>query len=163
MGVEDNKRLVARAVAEVLNGGDLAAVDELYAPEIAAAAREWVAPFRTAFPDVRMETVALVGEGDAEAATSGARAPTPGRGWAARPPAGPSATCARCTGSPCAAAASSTGGVWRTTTTAAGSWAGGPHRADGIPPARGRAGYAERGAYMITATPTRQMSAPIRS
>ena len=64
MSVEDNKRLVARAVTEVINGGNLAAVGELYASEIAAAAREWVAPFRTAFPDVRMETVALVGEGD---------------------------------------------------------------------------------------------------
>ncbi|MGR7026182.1 ester cyclase [Geodermatophilus sp. URMC 62] len=64
VGVEDNKRLVARAVTEVINRGNLAAVEELYAPDIAAAAREWVAPFRTAFPDVRMETVALVGEGD---------------------------------------------------------------------------------------------------
>ena len=64
MSVEENKRLVARAVAEVINDGDLEAVDRLYAPDIAAAAKEWVAPFRTAFPDVRMETVALVGEGD---------------------------------------------------------------------------------------------------
>ncbi len=64
MSVVDNKRLVARAVERVINGGDLDAVDELYAPEIAQAAREWVAPFRAAFPDVRMTTVALVGEGD---------------------------------------------------------------------------------------------------
>ena len=64
MTVEDNKQLVTRAVAEVINGGDLDAVDGLFAPEIAQAARDWVAPFRAAFPDVRMETVALVGEGD---------------------------------------------------------------------------------------------------
>ncbi len=64
VSVEENKQLVARAVAEVINGGKLDAVDELYAPETAAGAREWVAPFRAAFPDVRMETVALVGEGD---------------------------------------------------------------------------------------------------
>jgi predicted ester cyclase len=64
MSVEDNKRVVVRAIAEVINGGDLGAVDELYAPEIAAAARAWVAPFREAFPDVRMETVELVGEAD---------------------------------------------------------------------------------------------------
>ncbi len=64
MTVEDNKRLVARAVADVINAGDLDAVDRLYAPGIAEAARAWVAPFRAAFPDVRMETVALVGEGD---------------------------------------------------------------------------------------------------
>jgi predicted ester cyclase len=64
MGVEENKRLVARAVAAVINGGDVEAVDALYAPDVAEAAKEWVTPFRTAFPDVRMETVALVGEGD---------------------------------------------------------------------------------------------------
>ena len=64
MSVEDNKRLVARAIAEVINEGNLDAVDELYAPEIAAVARAWVAPFREAFPDVRMDTIALVGEGD---------------------------------------------------------------------------------------------------
>lgn len=64
VSVEDNKRLVARAVADVINGGDLDAVEQLYAPGIAQAAREWVAPFRAAFPDVRMETVELVGEGD---------------------------------------------------------------------------------------------------
>jgi predicted ester cyclase len=64
VSVEDNKQLVARAVAEVINGGNLNAVGELYAPEIAQAAKEWVAPFRAAFPDVRMDTVALIGEGD---------------------------------------------------------------------------------------------------
>ena len=64
MSVEENKRLVARAVAEVINGGNLDAINDLYAPEIAAAARDWVTPFRDAFPDVRMDTVALVGEGD---------------------------------------------------------------------------------------------------
>ncbi len=64
MRVDGNKRLAARVVAEVINGGNLDAVDELFAPAIAEAARAWVAPFRTAFPDVRMETVALVGEGD---------------------------------------------------------------------------------------------------
>jgi predicted ester cyclase len=64
MSVEANKALVARAVDEVINGGRLDVVDQLYAPEIAQAVKEWVAPFRAAFPDVRMETVALVGEGD---------------------------------------------------------------------------------------------------
>jgi predicted ester cyclase len=65
VSVEANKRLVHRAVAEVINGGGLRMVDELFAPEIAQAAKQWVAPpFRAAFLDVRMETVALVGEGD---------------------------------------------------------------------------------------------------
>ncbi|MDQ1672826.1 MAG: hypothetical protein QOC98_1388 [Frankiaceae bacterium] len=64
MSVENNKLVVRRVVTEVVNGGNLAAVDDLYAPEIAAAARAWVAPFRAAFPDVQMDVVALVGEGD---------------------------------------------------------------------------------------------------
>jgi predicted ester cyclase len=64
VSVEDNKRLVIRAVTEVINEGDLEVVDELYAAEIAQAAKDWVAPFRAAFPDVRMTTAELVGEGD---------------------------------------------------------------------------------------------------
>jgi predicted ester cyclase len=87
VSVEDNKRLVARAVAEVINGGNLDAVDQLYAPGIAAAAREWVAPFRAAFPDVRMETVELVGEGDTvvgEFRCSGTQTGP----WMGRPPTG---------------------------------------------------------------------------
>ncbi len=42
MTVEDNKRLVALAVGEIINGGNLDAVDRFYAPEIAEAARAWV-------------------------------------------------------------------------------------------------------------------------
>ena len=87
MSVESNKRLVARAVAEVINDGDLAAIDRFYAPEIAESARAWVAPFREAFPDVRMETVALVGEGDVvvgEFRCSGTQTGP----WMGRPPSG---------------------------------------------------------------------------
>jgi predicted ester cyclase len=87
VSVEANKRLVARAVEEVVNGGDLDAVDHLYSPEIADAAREWVAPFRSAFPDVRMELVALVGEGDTvvgQFRCSGTQTGT----WRGRPPTG---------------------------------------------------------------------------
>jgi predicted ester cyclase len=64
MGVGGNKALVARAVDVVINHGRLEAVEELFAPEIAAAAKEWVVPFRAAFPNVHMVTVALVEEGD---------------------------------------------------------------------------------------------------
>jgi predicted ester cyclase len=39
-------------------------IDELYAPELALAARRWITPFRTSFPDVHMEIVELVAEGD---------------------------------------------------------------------------------------------------
>jgi predicted ester cyclase len=61
---EANKGVVRRLVAEVLNGGRLEVIDELYAPELAAAARRWIAPFRASFPDVHMEVVELIAEGD---------------------------------------------------------------------------------------------------
>jgi predicted ester cyclase len=59
-----NKDVVRRLVAEVLNGGDLEVIDELYAPELKGAARRWIAPFRASFPDVHMEIVELIAEGD---------------------------------------------------------------------------------------------------
>jgi predicted ester cyclase len=61
---EANKEVVRRLVSEVLNGGHLEVIDELYAPELAPAARRWIAPFRASFPDVRMEIVELIAEGD---------------------------------------------------------------------------------------------------
>jgi predicted ester cyclase len=59
-----NKAVVSRLVAEVLNGGRLEAIDELFAPELAAEARGWITPFRASFPDVDMEVVDLIAEGD---------------------------------------------------------------------------------------------------
>jgi predicted ester cyclase len=59
-----NKAVVSRLVAEVLNGGRLEAIDELFAPELAAAASGWITPFRASFPDVDMEVVDLIAEGD---------------------------------------------------------------------------------------------------
>jgi predicted ester cyclase len=61
---ETNKAVVRRLITEVLNGGHLEVVDELYAPELAGAARRWITPFRTSFPDVHMEIVELFAEGD---------------------------------------------------------------------------------------------------
>ena len=61
---EHNKATVRRLITEVLNGGRLEAIDELYAPELAPAARRWIAPFRARFPDVHMEVVELIAEGD---------------------------------------------------------------------------------------------------
>jgi predicted ester cyclase len=63
--IEANKAVVRRLVDEVLNGGHLEVIQELYAPELAAAAHRWITPFRASFPDVRMELVELIGEGDA--------------------------------------------------------------------------------------------------
>jgi hypothetical protein len=51
---EANKTVVRRLVTEVLNGGHLEVIDELYAPELAGAAKRWITPFRASFPDVHM-------------------------------------------------------------------------------------------------------------
>jgi hypothetical protein len=61
---EANKAVVRRLVGEVLNGGHLELIDELYAPELAEAAKRWIAPFWVSFPDLQMEIVELVAEGD---------------------------------------------------------------------------------------------------
>jgi predicted ester cyclase len=61
---EGNKAVVRRLVNEVLNSGNLDLVDELYAPELAPAARKWIIPFRAAFPDVHMEILELIAEDD---------------------------------------------------------------------------------------------------
>jgi predicted ester cyclase len=58
---EANKAVVRRLITEVLNGGHLEVVDE---PELAGAAKRWITPFRASFPDVHMEIVELIAEGD---------------------------------------------------------------------------------------------------
>jgi predicted ester cyclase len=63
-----HKAVVQRLVDDVMNAGRLAVVDELYTPELARRAREWMVPFRESFPDVQMEVAELVAEGDTVAA-----------------------------------------------------------------------------------------------
>ena len=60
----DRKAVVRRFVEEAVNGGRDELVDELFAPEMAASAREWFGAFRGSFPDVHMELVELVAEDD---------------------------------------------------------------------------------------------------
>jgi predicted ester cyclase len=62
--LDTNKAVVRRLVEEVFNAGRLEVIEELYAPELAKAAKRWIAPFRASFPDVRMEVVELIAEGD---------------------------------------------------------------------------------------------------
>jgi ketosteroid isomerase-like protein len=61
---ERNKETARRAVEEIINGGRMELVDELYAPEIAPEVKAWISPFRASFPDVRMDVIELVAEGD---------------------------------------------------------------------------------------------------
>ncbi|GAA1768812.1 hypothetical protein GCM10009712_16070 [Pseudarthrobacter sulfonivorans] len=60
---EHNKRVVSMLV-EAISRGDLAAFGELYTAEAAAKARQWVRPFLESFPDVRMDVVHMVADGD---------------------------------------------------------------------------------------------------
>jgi predicted ester cyclase len=61
---ELHKTVIRRLVDEVLNEGRLELIDELHTPAMAASARRWIAPFRASFPDVHMDIVDLVAEGD---------------------------------------------------------------------------------------------------
>jgi predicted ester cyclase len=61
---EQNKAVVRRLVEEVLNAGRMEEIDELYAPALVADARAWISPFRASFPDVHMEIIDLIAEGE---------------------------------------------------------------------------------------------------
>ena len=76
MSTEDNKALVRRAIEEVWNQGNVALVDDLYAPNVVyhnpgvvdVHTREdfkrLVTAFRSAFPDFQMTIEDLIAEGD---------------------------------------------------------------------------------------------------
>jgi predicted ester cyclase len=61
---ERNKTTIRRLVDEVLNGGRMESIDQLYSPELASAAKRWITPFRAAFPNVHMEVAELMAEDD---------------------------------------------------------------------------------------------------
>ena len=63
-----HKAAIHRLAKDVMSAGRLDVVDELYTPELARQARAWMAPFRESFPDVRMEVVQMVADGDTVAA-----------------------------------------------------------------------------------------------
>lgn len=59
-----NKQFVRRLIDEVMNTGNLDLLDEFYEPRLASAARRWIAPFQASFPDMRMDIVDLITEGN---------------------------------------------------------------------------------------------------
>lgn len=65
MSTEHNKRLVRRLVEEAIARHNPDVVDEIATGDFAQAAKRWVSPFRSAFPDFEMEVVELIAEGDA--------------------------------------------------------------------------------------------------
>jgi predicted ester cyclase len=86
-GAAEPKALVRRLIEEVINNGRLDLIDELYAPQIAAGARRWIAPFRESFPDVQMEIVELIAEGEKVVGRFRCSGTHLGR-WRGKPPTG---------------------------------------------------------------------------
>jgi SnoaL-like polyketide cyclase len=60
---ERNKELLRR-LTEIVNQGDLGAIDEVAIGQIAAEAARWIGPFRQSFPDFHMELVDVIAEDD---------------------------------------------------------------------------------------------------
>jgi predicted ester cyclase len=58
------KRRLRRLVDEVMNARNLDVLGELCTPAMARRWQAWVTPFQASFPDMRMEVVGLVEEGD---------------------------------------------------------------------------------------------------
>jgi predicted ester cyclase len=88
MSTEENKALVRREQEELWNHTvDLDAAGDLFAPELADAARQEAADFRRGFPDVVSTIEDLAAEGDRVAARWRARATHLGQ-YAGIPPTG---------------------------------------------------------------------------
>jgi predicted ester cyclase len=60
----DRKDAVRRFIDEAVNGGRDEVVEELFIPGLTAWVRAWFGAFRASFPDMRMELVELVADGD---------------------------------------------------------------------------------------------------
>jgi predicted ester cyclase len=63
MSSEENKLLVRRFIEEAVTKRNIDAVADFAAGDFAEAAKSWVSPFRSAFPDFDMEIVELIAEG----------------------------------------------------------------------------------------------------
>jgi predicted ester cyclase len=83
----DPKAVVRRLIDEVINGGRVELIDELYAPHMAAGAHRWIAPFLESFPDVQMEIVELIAEDEKVVGRFRCSATNLGP-WRGRPPTG---------------------------------------------------------------------------
>jgi predicted ester cyclase len=87
MTAEQNKLLIQRLVEEAVNQSNLDVMAEVADGEFAGAARQWIGPFRAAFPDFSMEIVDLVAEEDNVAAHFRCSGTHLGE-WMGRPPSG---------------------------------------------------------------------------
>lgn len=87
MDAEAPKSVIRRLIDEVMNRGQLDVIDELYAPQMVGAARRWITPFRDSFPDVQMEIVELIAEGETVVGRFRCSATNLGP-WRGKPPTG---------------------------------------------------------------------------
>jgi len=87
MTAEQNKLLIQRLVEEAVNQSNLDVLAEVADGEFAQVARQWVGPFRAAFPDFSMEIVDLVAEEEKVAAHFRCSGTHLGE-WMGRPPSG---------------------------------------------------------------------------
>jgi predicted ester cyclase len=83
----DPKAVVRRLIEQVINAGRLDLIEELYAPAMATGARRWIAPFLVSFPDVQMDIVELIAEGEKVVGRFRCSATNLGP-WRGRPPTG---------------------------------------------------------------------------
>ena len=66
--LEDHKAAVRRLVTDVMVGGDLKVLDQIFDRRLANRARAWITPFRASFSELDMEVVELVAENNTVAA-----------------------------------------------------------------------------------------------
>jgi predicted ester cyclase len=60
----DKKETVRRFVGEAVNGGRDEVVDELFTSDMTGWVRDWFGAFRSSFPDMHMELLDLLADGD---------------------------------------------------------------------------------------------------
>lgn len=113
-----HKAVVTRLVDEVLNGGNLDVIDQLYIPDQVEPARAWIAPFHVSFPDVQMASSISSPTPTEWPHGSPAPPPTPGPGSATHPRDAASTTSTRSPSTASATASSPTAERWKTTSTA---------------------------------------------
>jgi predicted ester cyclase len=64
MTTPENSKALVRRLVQIVNDGDLDALEEVAGGQIAEAARGWIGPFRESFPDFHMEVEDVIAEGD---------------------------------------------------------------------------------------------------
>jgi predicted ester cyclase len=87
MPLGDAKEMVRRFVAEAVNVGRDEVIDELFTSDMTGSVRDWFGAFRGSFPDVHMEVLDLVAEGDTVVARFKCSATHLGE-WRGHPPTG---------------------------------------------------------------------------